>query len=714
MNKTLKLLIIICVLALTIGAVSSCGITDLPSGPPGEDNAPTDTDNPQENRPVKLDTPVIAVIGDTVLWSVINGAVGYEIDNGGSIESVGADVYNIPVSQGDSVRVRAVGDGLKFLTSDWSTTVSYGDADTHSHADGDNNYLCDLCDINVAVVIDFYAVNDLHGKFCDTDKQPGVDELATYLNNAKKTDDHAIIFSSGDMWQGSAESNLTGGILLTEWMNEMGFAAMTLGNHEFDWGEELIRENLQAADFPFLAINIYDNSTGRLADYCTPSVYIDLGDVQIGIIGAIGNCYSSISSDRVSGIHFKTGAALANLVAAEAEKLTARGADFIVYSIHDGYSGGSGSVSTGALGGYYQSILGDYVDIVFEGHSHSSYVLRDDNGTYHLQGGGENKGISHAEIKLNSANRSFTVSTAEVVSSSKYSSLEDDIATENLEDKYGDIITEAYSELGKVTYSMSSGELADYVSQLYLEAGIDKWGDKYNIVLGGGYIKPRSPYNLSSGPVCYADILSLFPFDNRLVLCSISGRDLTRRFINASGDYHTFLSEYGAGIKNNIVPTETYYVIVDTYTQLYPSNNLNVVEYYDDTTFARDLLAKAIKDGKLEIKTDVGSYTLTEISELLEIGADYYAGERSEDFYYVQGTVIDTPHSVYGNLTLSDGNGNTIYIYGLYDTSANRYKYMSDKPVQGDTIIVYAPLVYYVNGDTAMLELKNAVLIKIV
>lgn len=45
---------------------------------------------------------------------------------------------------------------------------------------------------------------------------------------------------------------------MTDWMNEMDFAAMTTGNYEYDWGKVPIEENYKAAQFPFLAINIYD------------------------------------------------------------------------------------------------------------------------------------------------------------------------------------------------------------------------------------------------------------------------------------------------------------------------------------------------------------------------------------------------------------------------------------------------------------------------
>ena len=320
------------------------------------------------------------------------------------------------------------------------------------HTDVDDDGLCDDCGLSVVIVLDLFAINDLHGKICDSESQPGVDELTTYLKSAYETEDHVILLSSGDMWQGSSESNLTDGHLVTEWMNELDFSSMTLGNHEYDWGEEAIRSNASLAEFPFLAINIYDRETNKRVDYCEASVMVERGGAKIGIIGAIGDCYSSISGEQSGGIYFKTGAELTGLVKAEAHKLREAGADFIIYSVHDGYgssSSGIGVVQDSKLSSYYDPVLSEgYVDIVFEGHTHQRYILRDGDGVYHLQNGGENKGICHAEVEINFANGKDRVHTAEFVASSAYSGMEDHPIVNTLMDKYREEISAADRVLG--------------------------------------------------------------------------------------------------------------------------------------------------------------------------------------------------------------------------------------------------------------------------
>jgi 2',3'-cyclic-nucleotide 2'-phosphodiesterase (5'-nucleotidase family) len=477
--------------------------------------------------------------------------------------------------------------------------------DRDAHTDEDNDGSCDDCGISVIITFDFYALNDLHGKFDDTDSQGGVDELSTYLANAYNTDDNVILLSSGDMWQGSFESNSTKGLIITDWMNELDFVSMTLGNHEYDWGEEHIKANVALAEFPFLAINIYERDTNERVDYVQSSVLVERGGMKIGIIGAIGDCYSSISGDKVEEVYFKTGAALTELVKAESEKLRAEGADYIVYSIHGGFGSNSSAsmVQTSSLRGYYDASLSKdgYVDLVFEGHTHKSYAFEDEYGVPHLQNGGDNSGISHVEVRLNFANGYDRVSVSEIIKPSRYANLEDHPIVDELLEKYADQVDAGKLVLGQNSRLRNSTEIKNLVADLYYAAGIERWGDKYDIALGGGFISVRSPYDLAAGEVKYSDLNSLLPFDNQLVLCSIKGRDLKNKFFETNNsNYYIAYGDYGASIRNNIDYNATYYIITDTYCSSYAYNNLTVVEYYDAGVYARDLIADYVRAGGLE------------------------------------------------------------------------------------------------------------------
>ncbi len=469
------------------------------------------------------------------------------------------------------------------------------------HTDSDANGYCDTCSKDVTVTLDLYAINDLHGKLCDGTGQIGVDEMSTYLKEAAIRDEAYIILSSGDMWQGSAESHVTKGNLATEWMNEVGFVSMTLGNHEYDWGEEKIEANRALSNFPFLAINVYDRQTNERVSYCDASILVTRGDLTVGIIGAIGDCYSSISSDQVEDVYFKTGRDLTNLVKAESERLRAAGADYIIYSLHDGHNRSGGTMITDSkLSYYYDPALSrdGYVDLVFEGHTHQRYAVTDAYGVYHLQGGGENSGVSHVEVEINFVTDTGEVNEAKILSDDTYRAYDDDAAFYDLLLKYDDLIAPTRVLLGKNGTYLDSDKVAQIVADLYYDFGIETWGDRYDITLGGGFIKLRSPYKLSPGNVIYSDLLMILPFDNALTLCSIRGRDLLDKFVNTSNENY-FIGYADTGLAD-IDRNETYYIVVDSYTALYKYNNLTVIETYSADLFARDLLADYVQAGGLE------------------------------------------------------------------------------------------------------------------
>ena len=498
-----------------------------------------------------------------------------------------------------------------------------------------------------------------------------------------------------------AVSNLTGGKLVTEWMNEMDFVSMTLGNHEYDWGEEVIEENASIAEFPFLAINVYDNSTNERVDYCDASVLVEQGSLKIGIIGAMGNCYGSISSDKVAGVTFKTGSALTALVKAEAQSLRNRGADCIIYSIHDGQNNDYQ---------HYDYSLSDYVDVVFEGHTHSGYVQRDNYGVYHLQGGGDNKGITRAELTVNFARNEAETKKAEVVYTSQYTHLQPDSVVDLVASRYPEAVEIACEPLGRNDVVRESDEISSLVAKLYYEAGVKKWGDQYEIALGGGSLNLRSPYKIFAGEVVYGDVYDVLTFDNQIELCSVKGSVLKSRFINNS-KYHVYCNSV---LTANIDDNKDYYIVLDTWSSRYDKNQTTVIARYDETTFARNLLADYIRKGGWTTQTEQDSViTLTSIPEIISKGNALADNGETSEYYYVKGRIISFDNTEYGNCTIVDENGNELYVYGINDNSGNRYDAMTNPPQVGDTVILKSVIKRYVAYGSSKVEFFHAVLISI-
>lgn len=583
-----------------------------------------------------------------------------------------------------------------------ATNPTLPSAPAKEHLDDNGDEICDHCGIDVTVELDFYAFNDLHGVFSDTAENPGVDELTTFLKNAYADEaSYEILLSSGDMWQGSVESSSNKGQLMTQWMNHMGFVSMTLGNHEFDWGSDYIAQNAQIAEFPFLGINVTDENVDR--PYCQPSVVIERGGVKIGIIGAVGDVLSSVSGEFSSGVNFAVRTELTKLVKEEAARLRSEGCHLIIYSIHDGYNNSYNEVEDIKTNlGYYDLDLSEgYVDLVFEGHSHRNYVIRDKHGVYHLQGGGYNSGISFANICYNLVTSTYEVEEAQILRADVYadSALEDDAIVDTLYTQYvtGD---DPYSVvLGMNNVQRSGREIGQMVAQLYLEKGREMWGEEYNVVLGGGYIKTRTPNDLAAGEVTYSQLFSLLPFDNAIVLCQVTGEQLRKKMLNSN----SYFCAYDAGLRDGIVDTETYYIVTDTYTSFYKNNMFTEIDRLENV-YSRDLLKDYIAQGGWG-----GEVQTVSILQANAIGAALQDNETTQQIYMLSGVVVSVTNTKYGNLYIQDEEGNSFFLYGLYDATGKvRYDAMAQQPQVGDTITVVGAITKYVSDSTVTVEIKNA------
>jgi 2',3'-cyclic-nucleotide 2'-phosphodiesterase (5'-nucleotidase family) len=214
----------------------------------------------------------------------------------------------------------------------------------------------------------------------------------------------------------------------------------------------------------------------------------------------------------------------------------------------------------------------------------------------HLQGGGDNKkGITHVEMDVNFANGEIKVNITEYIEHRDCATLPDAEIVDQLLEKYWDKIDTGYRELGQNSRYRSSDEIGRTVARLYYEAGIAKWGNEYDIVLAGGSINTRSPYEIQAGMVQYSDLQMILPFDNKVMLCKISGRNLIEKFFENSKYY--IYSELSV---EDIDPQKEYYIVADTWTSGYAWVNCTEIACYGENVFARDILADYIAAGNWE------------------------------------------------------------------------------------------------------------------
>lgn len=139
---------------------------------------------------------------------------------------------------------------------------------------------------NVRQLVVLYT-NDEHGWMEGTEEFGGAAEMVGLWQQEEgySSDGSFLILSGGDNWTGPAISTVFQGESMVEVMNAMKYTATAIGNHEFDFKVEGLKERISQADFPFLSANIKEKATGNLADFATPYIIQEVNGIQVGLIG---------------------------------------------------------------------------------------------------------------------------------------------------------------------------------------------------------------------------------------------------------------------------------------------------------------------------------------------------------------------------------------------------------------------------------------------
>ncbi len=361
-------------------------------------------------------------------------------------------------------------------------------------------------------VVDFYAINDFHGALLENHdfNEPGLAKVASFLKEKKiNKPDQTVLLSSGDMWQGTFEAYHSKGEVVTTAMNDIGFDAMAIGNHEFDWGPSYITENSEVADFPLLGANIMKYpETDEKSEIGEEYVVLERGDLKIGVIGAIGkDQITSITSSNVADIHF---ADPTDIVINLSNKLrNEEEVDIVVLTIHTGHQSVDDRLARGG-----------YVDAVFNAHTHR-YEIQEKYGVPFVQGGDKGRYISHIQLTYDFAHNKLHVTGRENLNVDSLN-LAPDPAVTNIIAGYKDESDIAANEfIGYATNDLDRYNIlpnvANYVTALKAEQL------NYDIDF---VITNNAREDILSGDIYYRDLFKGLPFDNAIYIARATGRNL--------------------------------------------------------------------------------------------------------------------------------------------------------------------------------------------
>jgi len=185
----------------------------------------------------------------------------------------------------------------------------------------------------------------------------GVVRRINYIEQVRKENKNVLLFDAGDFLQGTPYFNLFKGEVETEAMNLMRYDAVTLGNHEFDYGLEILEKVVRRAKFPIISSN-YDFSGTPLNNLIKPYLILKKDGVKIGVIAINIQPRGLIASGNYEGMKFLPPERVANELALKL-KTTDR-CDMVICLSHLGYTADK------RLVGQTRNI-----DIIIGGHSHT-------------------------------------------------------------------------------------------------------------------------------------------------------------------------------------------------------------------------------------------------------------------------------------------------------------------------------------------------------
>ena len=388
---------------------------------------------------------------------------------------------------------------------------------------------------NEKKIIDIYAINDYHGRVLEDkeDNVPGISKLSSYLKEQKsKNDDGFIFINSGDYWQDTYDSAMNKGALLTECLDVMECEVLALGNHEFDWGLNIIRDNKELVSYTkFLGANIYNYpNTSVKSDLADNYKIVERDGLKVGIIGGIGEGQiTSITSNVWENLTFTNPSTVVKKLSDELR--TQKDCDIVVLSIHadqdDAYQSEITKVS---------STSGKrYVDAVFCAHSHQEEISTV-NGVPFIQGGEHGKYVSHVQFTYQNGNLSTIYTQNDGYG--KMNSYNEDPEINKIINKYltSDHNSNKNEVIGNIT--SSGGYISTkYAGRIQAKATYDylsTLGYDVDIVINNG-----GRDSVNSGQMTREKIFNMSPFTNyTYVVENIKGSDIYGEVVSYTNPYY--------------------------------------------------------------------------------------------------------------------------------------------------------------------------------
>lgn len=375
--------------------------------------------------------------------------------------------------------------------------------------------------------------NDFHGNLLpvtDANKNvvAGAARESTIVNNARSTfgADHVLLVDAGDLIQGATIANMFQGKDVIDVYNAMGYKVAAIGNHEWDYGQQVLKDRISQSKFDWVNANVTGVNLGWKAN-----VIKNVAGINIGLFGLVTTDLPTIVAPSSL-----TGVGVADPITVAKQQITdlkGQGAQYIVALSHCGYDNGGApldpAIAAGAPG----------INLIIGGHSHTvlqtaamvGKTMITQTGTAGAYVGKEVIDFTTYHGKVVGQSVSY-----ELVPTS--ASVPEDPAIKAIVDGYNSQLKEKLDVvIGKALVALD-GERADVRTK---ETNLGNYvADWMRISTGaeiafenGGSVRVSIP----AGDVTVGNIYAVLPFDNILEILEVKGSTLKACLENSVSAY---------------------------------------------------------------------------------------------------------------------------------------------------------------------------------
>ena len=266
--------------------------------------------------------------------------------------------------------------------------------------------------------------SDMHGNilpinYADNRRsEHGLAKVSTLIKEERRKNSYLILIDNGDIIQGTplayyfARINKTSINPIIKAMNHMKYDAAVVGNHDFNYGREMLEKSMEESDFPWLSANILREDDGR--PYCgRPYIIKDFDGIKVAVLGITTSYIPNWENPvHIKGIKFENPVATAEKWVKhlrENEKV-----DVLVVSYHGGFErdievGEPTEELTGENQAYEICMKLPEIDVLLTGHQHRVIEGKNVNGVLVLQPGSLGKSLGKVTLKIQNQNERWSI-----------------------------------------------------------------------------------------------------------------------------------------------------------------------------------------------------------------------------------------------------------------------------------------------------------------